>query len=760
MSHGRRNRRLGTAVLVALAVTAGLSGGTATATATAATAEGTTAPARALAPAAADPADAFGPGDSLVSLGRTGFLSWDAEDANVARWTRFADGSVYTFPPNHFVFGSRDSDLVVEQRRDLVTLRDMTTGESVQQVSTTSAGPDGQFAGAVREHVFVSADDSEGTRKVLYVYSPGEAGAAPSRRAVTGLPTDATSLFAVGAAGDDVLLSYRTGPGAARTHWAVVDLGTAGVTAHRETTSATYGSSSPVLSATHVAWARHNERETVVEVLERATGRLQRIVLPGAGNLTLGLVGKWVTYARRDGLLDTSVSAQHAVTARDLYGTATRKLLDHAVEGLDAPGDAIGVRGGTVAGGEGVYRIEPGAGGVPVATRVAATGAPTKVTLLGHNVPATLDLDRSRGRFTLNWRLSRTNVSMTAKLRNTRTGEYVTENALPVTGVYDPHTMTYAWRGELLWEGRADQWTGASPGPYTWEITAKPLNGIGPDLRASGSFTVTRKPGAHDYDSDGSPDVLARDTTGRLWIHDSFTMWPWSQQLNQNPKRLVGSGWGAYDRIEAAGNLGGSTAPDLVARDRSGVLWLYRGTGDGRTPFATRARIGGGWSGYDKLTGGSDVTGDGRPDLLAADRSGVLWLHPGTGDANAPFAARKRIGGGWGAYNDITAVGNLAGGAAGDLVARDRAGVLWLHLGKGDGTLAPRTRIGSGWGAFKHLVGAGDGDLDGRPDLFAAAPGPSASLYRGTGDWRRPFHAPWLVGTLITPPEVVNDLYV
>ncbi|KQX50066.1 hypothetical protein ASE09_17200 [Streptomyces sp. Root66D1] len=45
-------------------------------------------------------------------------------------------------------------------------------------------------------------------------------------------------------------------------------------------------------------------------------------------------------------------------------------------------------------------------------------------------------------------------------------------------------------------------------------------------------------------------------------------------------------------------------------------------------------------------------------------------------------------------YKEVTAVGNVAGAAAGDLVARDSAGVLWLHLGKGDGAFAPRTRFG------------------------------------------------------------------
>ncbi|MFI1717900.1 FG-GAP repeat domain-containing protein [Streptomyces litmocidini] len=73
------------------------------------------------------------------------------------------------------------------------------------------------------------------------------------------------------------------------------------------------------------------------------------------------------------------------------------------------------------------------------------------------------------------------------------------------------------------------------------------------------------------------------------------------------------------------------------------------------------------------------------------------------------------------------------------LVARDTAGVLWLYLGKGDGTFAARTKIGGGWNAYQHLVGVGDADRDGRPDLVGFGPQGEDYLYRGTGDWKTPF---------------------
>ena len=47
------------------------------------------------------------------------------------------------------------------------------------------------------------------------------------------------------------------------------------------------------------------------------------------------------------------------------------------------------------------------------------------------------------------------------------------------------------------------------------------------------------------------------------------------------------------------------------------------------------------------------MTGDGRADLVARDASGVLWLYRGTANATSPFATRTKIGPGWNTYNTV-----------------------------------------------------------------------------------------------------------
>lgn len=180
----------------------------------------------------------------------------------------------------------------------------------------------------------------------------------------------------------------------------------------------------------------------------------------------------------------------------------------------------------------------------------------------------------------------------------------------------------------------------------------------------------------------------------------------------------------------------------------------------------------------------TDRTGDGRPDLLAQDATGKVWIYPSTATG---FAARRRFAesdttvkvldgyvqeypdpvpgavartsnsridsldtavGAWSltlvsqswASNVVTAsVGDLDQDGTYDLVAKDTAGVLWLYPGTTRDQVTglieypTRRQIGTGWGGFTRIVGPGDFNGDRRADLIAVDVSGAAWLYPGNG---------------------------
>ncbi|MFF9016387.1 FG-GAP repeat domain-containing protein [Streptomyces sp. NPDC014870] len=652
----------------------------------------------------------------LTEAGLTGFFS-RAKGTSDQRWTRYADGSSRGLGWWNYLRSSRTTDYLVSDEQRLLTLKNLSTDATLKiRVGLEADGI--MYAGSAGHAAFTKS--AKGTNLRMHRLDT-EGGTVD----VTGLPADATSIYVAPGTPEDALVTFTDGTA---KKWGLLDLATGAVDEIHDRAEGSAGGDIAV-SETHVAWTEgDNTRQPMVLLLDRATNKVT-IVPTDTGwtsDLQIGLVGGWVVYGEAGGIANTDINPLYALTAYDPKTGAKVKLLDHLTSSAAAP-DALYVRGGTLAQGEGLYKLAPGANGAaPVVTQVATTGEPTHVVIGANNIPASVDLDQNDGTASFTWQLSRTSVEVLITLRHVRTGlsrEF--SRSYPETP-----SVTVDWKGQI-----GADFTNAYNGDYTWEMTAKPLNGIGPDTSASGTFKVVRKTAPHDFDDNGSADVLNRDPSGRLWTSDT-TYYKDFGQLTAQSRRLIGGGWNIYDRIEATGNLGGSAVGDLVAREKTGVLWLYQG--NGRGGFATRVKVGAGWQIYDKIAAGSDLTGDGRPDLVATDKAGALWLYKGTGSATTPFSGRTKIGSGWEIYNDLVAVGDIAGGPAGDLLARDKTGVLWLYTGRGDGTFTPRTKVGAGWNTYQQLVAIGDGDRDGRPDLVASSPTGAQYLYGGTGSWKAP----------------------
>jgi hypothetical protein len=239
--------------------------------------------------------------------------------------------------------------------------------------------------------------------------------------------------------------------------------------------------------------------------------------------------------------------------------------------------------------------------------------------------------------------------------------------------------------GGAVWQ---HQGTGSGTSPFL----ARFRIGTWASYNAATALTALR--------ADGIGDVVARDTSGVLWYYQG------SGNIDHPFKTRVkvGTGWNQYTMLVGVRDATGDGKADLIARDSTGKLWLYRGNGYS-TVFSARIAIATGWNLHSAVAGVGDVTGDGRADLIARSTQGVLYLYKGTGNAASPWATRAQIATGWGGYNALVGVGDISGDGRADLVARDTSGVLWEYRGTGSATApwAARIQVGTGYNTYSQL---------------------------------------------------------
>ncbi|QES51902.1 ATP/GTP-binding protein [Streptomyces venezuelae] len=185
--------------------------------------------------------------------------------------------------------------------------------------------------------------------------------------------------------------------------------------------------------------------------------------------------------------------------------------------------------------------------------------------------------------------------------------------------------------------------------------------------------------------------------------------------------------------VSAVGDLTGDGKPDVLARagTGSGSLYVYPGLGNGR--FGTRIDNGS-WAGIAQVSGTGDVTGDGHADVLAVEKaSGKLYVYPGRSDGR--LGHRVDNGGGWNGMR-IAGTPDLDGDGRGDLVAVESAtGRLLLYPGANDGHFGARLTIGTNWDSMSLVAGAGDLTGDGNNDVVAVEKATGKLfVYPGTGN--------------------------
>ncbi|MFG2821118.1 FG-GAP repeat domain-containing protein [Kitasatospora sp. NPDC048365] len=235
-----------------------------------------------------------------------------------------------------------------------------------------------------------------------------------------------------------------------------------------------------------------------------------------------------------------------------------------------------------------------------------------------------------------------------------------------------------------------------------------------------------------DYNKDGWTDILARDSDGNMWVYPGSGG---SGVGAYGARKLVCSGCGPY--AAWATDFDGDRIADLILRDSSGTLNLWRGNGtpgDG-TNWIGPTRIGIGWGSL-RLDFG-DLNNDGKVDAVAVDAAGDMWLYPGTGVATADsqLGSPTKIGTGWNGFDFL--VGDMNNDGLNDVVGTWQAnGNMYLYAGTGGtgmSTLGGSALIGTGWYPAYHRPQIADVNNDGLTDILDRDSDGNLWWYLGSG---------------------------
>lgn len=446
-------------------------------------------------------------------------------------------------------------------------------------------------------------------------------------------------------------------------------------------------------------------------LLWTCSGNMSQGVYDTAAKTNLTLTqGDWQTAKLGDGFVVMEVGGELRVT--DVRG-----------------GTPVTHSAGTVPAGQ-PWDVDPYTGLIAYAdtkgnTHLVPSGIPVPaLSQLDSSVAGSADVKGGATPWNPRWWLSKPVASWTLTLKNKATGTTVRT----LSGGTPQGALAPSWNGKDT-AGKL-----VADGAYTWTLTATPADGQGAALTRTGTLKVTgAAPVRRDFATmDGFGEVLTLNGSGGL-------TYQYGTGTGTLTAKKTGSGWPTSATFVPYGDLDGDRCNDVLVRYGSGALRAYRpACGAAVTPTTAYTSLGtSGWTQYDVLTSPGDVSGDGRPDLIARQAStGDVYLYKAT--STGKLSARTKIASKWTGYKKIVGAGDLNGDGHGDLLAQDRSNELWRYDGTATGTFKSRVKVFDDWGAsYNVVVGAGDLTGDGRADIVSRDT--SGALYRNNGNGKGSF---------------------
>lgn len=232
--------------------------------------------------------------------------------------------------------------------------------------------------------------------------------------------------------------------------------------------------------------------------------------------------------------------------------------------------------------------------------------------------------------------------------------------------------------------------------------------------------------GLGDFDLDGKQDFIGVTLTGALKLYRGT-----GAGGVQAATPVLSNSWGASGFTFPVGDFNSDGFQDVGRVTTTGDMQVAYGAAGGT--LGLPQNVGSGWTGYTLILGGFDWDGDARADVLARDSSGRLLLYRGNGAGGWLSATPDHIDSGWNMFNAIFAAGDFDGLGGVDLLARSADGLLRLYPNDGSGGFGRERVIDAGWGGFVSLMSPGDFNGSGGPDVLARMSDGRLLLYAGNG---------------------------
>jgi hypothetical protein len=292
-------------------------------------------------------------------------------------------------------------------------------------------------------------------------------------------------------------------------------------------------------------------------------------------------------------------------------------------------------------------------------------------------------------------------------LAGTGTGDFAAPTRLAGRfGKYD----VISGGGDLTHDGRPDLLLRVRSTGDAYVLPGRGDGTFAPRLGPYSRFASASAPIIGDVAGSSDADVLALSG-------DDVKVWVNPGTFDLGTPIDTGVSFNGANRILVAGDWDRDGYGDVITRQASGNLILWRGNGSGKlTRYGVIAT---GFAAVSRLTAVGDMTGDGFPDLIGQPARGVLTLYPGRGTTGL-----RR---GYPAYGSVSApvaigVGRWDGDGAPDALMR-QGGTLTLLRGNGPGWMHAPHRLTADVSAYDWVIGVSSLRGTGHPDLLVRQKG-------------------------------------